>query len=289
MNGIIAILLASMFASAKDIMSKKLSFLVHSNVSACTSFIFALPFYIALLFIMQVFGLSPFEYSGNFLLFILLRACTDSAMEFLKMHALSHGEISFISNFFSLTPLFLLFVAPLITGDTISRQGLIGVIVIILGTAVLLQAPKETIPWKGVCFAVCAAFFGSLNICFDRLAVSHAHPVYSGFLMTGISACILLIPMLRIKTYRQEIQNAWTPLVQRGVLEVGFMVIKLYGLRYLEPQYASGLQKITLLFSVALGGKVFNERDRKRRIFASCIICIGSLLLVFTALNVEFV
>lgn len=284
MNGIIAIFLASIFSSAKDIMSKKIAFQINSSVSACTSFLFALPYYFVLLALMHFFGFKPFEYTGNFILFVFLRAIIDSLMEYLKMHALSYGEISFISNFFSLTPVFLIFLAPIITGDSVSTLGLVGVGVIIFGTGILLNAPKETIPWRGVVYATLAAFLASLNICFDRLAVGHADPIYAGFLMTLLSGLILYIPMIRVKNYKQQISNARLLLAQRGLLEILFMVIKLYGLKYLEPQYASGLQKIALVFSVAVGGKVFDERDRVRRIIASIVIVIGSILLIYAKL-----
>lgn len=285
MNGIIAVLISSCFLVAKDILSKKIVMRMHSNVSACTSFLFAIPYYVFLLLIMHIAGVQPFAYTGDFLLFVFLRSLTDSVMELCKMHALSHGEISFISNFFSLTPVFLLFIAPLITGDTIPLSGIVGVGIILLGTCILLKAPKESIPWKGVFFAIMAAFFGALNACFDRLAVSQANPVFSGFVMTLFSGAMLFPLMFKVKSYKRDIKANYTVLHQRGVCEVAFMAIKLYGYKFLEPQYVSGIQKIALFFSVGIGGKVFNDHDRIKRLIASLVIVIGSVVLVLTKLS----
>ena len=282
MIGIIATIIATVFASAKDIVSKGISSDVHGTVSACTSFLFALPWYIMVLAISHFLGIAPFEYTGQFLLFAFLRSLTDSFAELFKMHALACGEISFIANFFSLNTVFLLFLAPIITGDQISNLGLAGVAIIITGSLLLLKGPEKEIPWKGVFLALIAAFFFSLNICLDRLAVQQSNPIFSGFCMTILSGLILLFPMLRVKNWKGQILSSTKPLTLRGLFEVLFMIIKLYGLKYLEPQYASGIQKLTLVFSVAIGGKAFKEHDQKRRMLVSMIIVVGSLLVIFS-------
>lgn len=281
-TGILAIFTSTIFATAKDLVSKKISSDMHGNVSACTSFIFALPWYIILLTLASILGFQPFSYTGQFLIFVCIRAITDSVAEFSKMHALSHGEISFIANFFSLTPLFLIFIAPIITGDGITKMGFIGIAIIVLGTLLLLKAPIESIPWKGVGFAIISAFFMSLNICFDRLAVQHANPIFSGFLMTFLSSIILLIPMLRIRLWKSQVSSSLKFLLLRGLFEVLFMIAKLLGLQYLEPQYASGIQKLTLVFSVGIGGRTFNERDKLKRILTSLLIVVGSLIIIYS-------
>ncbi len=280
--GVGAVTISTIFATAKDLLSKKLAGQMNGNVSAGTSFLFALPWYLVLLLLAEILGFSPFEYQGQFLLYVCIRAITDSFAELFKMHALGQGEISFIANFFSLTPLFLIFLAPIITGDHISNMGLIGLGIIVLGTLFLLKAPSNTIPWKGVFYAVVSAFFMSLNICFDRLAVKQANPIFSGFMMTLLSSFILTWPMLRVKTWKSEIKNSYKLLSIRGLYEVLFMSLKLVGLKFLEPQYASGIQKMTLVLSVAIGGRKFNEKDQAKRIFTSLLILLGSLIIVYS-------
>lgn len=284
MLGVLAAVFATFFSTAKDIVSKGISSATHGNVSACTSFLFALPWYCAVLLVLYLLGYSPFDHTGHFFLFILLRALTDSVAEWSKMHALAYGEISFIANFFSLSIVFLLFLAPLITGDHISNIGLAGVIITVAATLLLLKGPKGTVPWKGVGLALVSAFFFGLNSCFDRLAVQQSNAVFSGFAMTLISGVILLTPMLRVKAWHQQIRGSLAPLVWRGLFEVLFMTFKLFSLQYLEPQYASGIQKLALVFSVIIGGKAFDESDRRKRIVTSLMIVAGSLLIIYSKL-----
>lgn len=282
MFGVIAIVIATFFGTAKDLVSKGMSQDIHGTVSACTSFLFALPLYCLILLVGHILDYPIFEYTGQFILFICIRAVTDSFSELFKMHALACGEISFILNFFSLSSVFLLFLAPIITGDTISDLGLVGVLIIIFGTLLLLKGPSGSIPWKGVGLALVSAFFSSLNMCFARLAVQQANPIFSGFAMTLISGVILLIPMIKVIEWKEQVSVSSRPLFIRGILEVLFMISKLFGLQYLEAQYVSGIQKLTLVFSVAIGGKAFHEHDQKKRILTSLLIVVGSVLIVWS-------
>jgi drug/metabolite transporter (DMT)-like permease len=100
--------------------------------------------------------------------------------------------------------------------------------------------------------------------------------------MTLVSGIILFIPMIRIKDWRRQIDGSGKLLTLRGLMEVFFMICKLFGLQYLEPQYVSGIQKLTLVFSVAIGGKAFHEHDQKKRIFTSLLIVVGSVLIVWS-------
>jgi len=280
--GIIALILSTLFATGKDLVSKKVSNEISATVSACTSFIFALPWYLIFLLILYLFDENTFKYSGFFLTFVFLRAITDSFAELFKMYALQNGEISFIANFFSLTPIFLVFLAPFITGDKITELGLLGLLIIVSSSLFLLTSPKEVIPWKGIIYALSSAFFFSLNICLDRLAVQHAGPVFSGFMMTLFSGFFLLLPMLRTRNWKPQCTSNYKFLTLRGLFEVIFMSLKLLGLQYIEPQYASGIQKLTLVFSVSIGGKAFHEKEQGKRILISLFIILGSFLIIYS-------
>lgn len=285
MIGIISIIVSTIFASSKDLLSKKLAGKISGTVSAGTSFLYAVPWYVIFLLFSKIFNENTFQFSGLFFTFVFLRAITDSFAEYFKMHALQSGEISFIANFFSITPLFLIFLAPLITGDQITQGGLIGLVIIVGSTLILLVSPSHAIPWKGVLYALISAFFFSLNICLDRLAVQQASPIFSGFMMTVFSGVILFIPMIRVSDWKSQCTTNSKILTLRGLFEVIFMTLKLFGLRYLEPQYASGIQKLTLVFSVAIGGKAFNEKEQGKRILASLGIVIGSIVIILSKLN----
>ncbi len=285
MIGIISALVSTIFATSKDLLSKKLAGLVHGNVSAFASFLYAIPWYILFLSIAYAAGFPVFEFSSSFFLFVLLRAITDTFAEFFKMHALAKGDISFIANFLSLAPVFLLFTAPLITGESISGLGLFGVILICIGTIAFVYHPMERkagIPWAGVGFAILSSIFFSLNSCFDRLSVQEGSPLFSGFSMTVLSMLFLSPTLLFVKNKATQFKSNSTIFHTRGLLEVLFMTAKLVAMQYMEPQYVVGIGKLGLVMSILGGGYFYKEKGMLRRFLISTIILSGSIMIIIS-------
>src|SRR5262249_25569064 len=155
------------------------------------SFAFPLPAYVLLLTALVILGEETITLSFAFWVLVVLRSLTDAFAEGMKMYAFSHGDISMVASFLSLSPLFLLITAPLITGDTPSLLGVVAVCLVVGGSLVLVYRPSDT-SWsaqkKGILHAAGASLFFSLNTCFDKLAVQKGTPVYSAFAMTLLSA-----------------------------------------------------------------------------------------------------
>ena len=257
--GIFFALVSAVLQSSKDLVSKKLAFAVDGKLSAFASFLFALPFYLVLLLLFYLLGWEDFSVPAVFYLYVILRSLFDALAEWLKMEAFSHGDISLVSGFLSLSPLFILLTAPAITGDKIPALGVLAVVIIVAGSvsAIGLKRSENVLAQKkGILFAVAAAFFFSLNVCFDRLAVQVASPTLSGFAMT-LGAAILLLPLVAFSPSRKlDMLHHQKPFWLRGFFEVSFMVVKLYALQYLPAAYVAGIGKLALIFSI-IGGGVF--------------------------------
>jgi drug/metabolite transporter (DMT)-like permease len=218
------------------------------------------------------------------LLLVFLRSLTDTLAEWMKMHAFAHGDISVVASFFSISPLFLLVTSPLITGDRLSVEGVVAVVLVVGGSLLLVYRPRSR-GWAGqrkaVLLAAGASLFFSLNSCFDRLAVQRGTPVFAGFAMTLLSALFLLPWALR-RRYRWEALRAnRAGLWVRGLLEVAFMVSKLCALQFLQAPYVVGVMRLSLVLSI-LGGRVFfREPDFARRLAAGLLIVGGVFLIAW--------
>jgi uncharacterized membrane protein len=304
--GLIAALASAVLASAKDLVSKRLAFRLDGTASTFASFAYALPFYVLILTVLYFLEEETFALSGAFLLLVLLRSITDTLAEWLKMSAFTHGDISLVVSFFSLSPVIMLFTSPLITGDVPSFWGSAAVVIVTIGSLLLVYRPISSASWNGdkstsegtenriatnpvpgsfaaqkkaILLAICAALFFSLNSCFDRLAVQKAHPVLSGFAMTLLSA-IFLLPLILGNTVRLAgLGSNWRGLWIRGFLEAAFMVCKLTALQYWQAPYVAGFQRFSLVLSI-IGGRVFfKEADFGRRLAAGILI-LGGILLI---------
>jgi drug/metabolite transporter (DMT)-like permease len=276
--GLVAALLSALFSSSKDLLSKRLAFRLDGTVSTFASFAFALPFYVLVLTALALLGVEIFEWSPLFLLFVLLRSTTDTFAEWMKMYAFAHGDISVVATFFSLSPLFLLITSPLITGDPLGLPEVAAVVLVVGGSLLVVYRPSKT-DWaaqrKGILLACGAALFFSLNSCFDRLAVRHGTPVFSGFTMTLLSALFLAPFVVFRRRRRQALRTHRTGLLVRGGLEVAFMVCKLYALQSLQAPDVVAIQRLSLVLSIVGGRMFFKESDFKRRLAAGLLILGG--------------
>lgn len=282
--GLLAACLSAFFSSAKDLVSKRLAFRLDGTISTFASFAYALPFYLLLFGEELLRGGEVFSWTAAFWGYVLLRSLTDAFAEGMKMHAFAHGEISVVSCFFALSPLFLLITSPLITGDRLTPLGAAAVAMSVCGSLVMVYEPSHVV-WrnqkKGILLALGAAVFFSLNSCFDRLAVKEGTPIFSGFAMT-IASAALLFPLVAFRS------DTWPALVRhnrglllRGLLEVAFMSGKMYAIREMQAPYVVSIMRLNLLLSILGGHIFFREKDFARRLAAGTLIVAGAFLVVW--------
>jgi drug/metabolite transporter (DMT)-like permease len=282
--GLFASLLSAVFSSSKDLLSKRLAFRLDGTTSTFASFGYALPYYAVLMLVLFLMGKEVFTLTPAFLLLVLLRSVTDTFAEGMKMHAFAHGDISVVATFFSISPLFLLITSPLITGDRLSLPGAAAVLLVVGGSLAMVYRPSSA-HWAGqgraIALAAGASLFFSLNSCFDRLAVQEGTPVFAGFSMTLLSALFLLPWVLGRKGSLQSLREHRAGLLLRGLLEVAFMVAKLYALQFLQAPYVVGIQRLSLLLSILGGRLFFREPDFGRRLAAGVLILAGVFLIAW--------
>ena len=280
---LLACVFGAVCATSKDLLSKRISFDVSGLVSALGSFLFALPFYIAGLFLFWLMGWEDFAFTTSFWGFVVLRSLCDAAAEWAKMQSMTHGDISLVSSFLSLSPLLLLITSPILTGDRITTLGVVSILLIVAGCLVLVAGKnnRKSVSLRAVGLALLSSFFFSLNSCFDRLAVQEASPLFSGFGMTLLAALLLLPPVFNkrkqvVENFREHSLFFWS----RGGFEICYMTLKLYALQAMQAPHVVGILKVSVLFSILGGRFIFKEPVGWRRVFAGLLVFIGILGIV---------
>lgn len=278
--GIFFATLSAVFSSTKDLFSKHLSTIVDSTVSTLASFFYALPFYLLFFLILTSQGVDLWSFGPSFLALVVLRAATDCAAEWMKMHSMHHGDISLLACFFSIAPLFLLFLSPLITGDPMTWHGTIGIILIVVGSIILLYKPVGNFKASslGVLYAVGFAFMSSVSSCFDRLAVQDSHPALAGFAMTALAA-LFMLPFTKRKS-TQIFSTGRKFFIWRGLFEFLFMFSKLTALQYMQAPNVSGIMKLSVLISILGGRFVFKEGEFKKRMIGGAFMAAGIIQII---------
>ncbi len=280
MTGVVAALGAAVLSTSKDLVSKKLALSLPGSLSAFASFFYALPYYLLMLVVLYLLGMEDFVLSQSFALYVVLRALTDAAAEYLKMKALSLGDISYVSCFLAFTPAFVLLSSPILTGDSIPLQGILCILLIVLGgifVSLRRGVTRRELNAPAVAAALGSAFFFSLNVCFDKLAVQEATPAFSGFAMTFMAALVMAPFAFRRSGAFLALKSQSHALHFRGILETCFMTSKLLALQYLPAQYVAGLVRISLVLTIIAGRLAFKEEQFMRRLVGGALVAVGVL------------
>lgn len=283
-----AALAATVFSVSKDLVSKSLAARVDGTTSTLASFAYSLPYYAVGLFVCCILGIPLGDLSAPFWIFVALRSITDACAEWLKMSALTKTDISLVAPLFSLSPLHLLIMGPLVSGDELTPLGITGVLLSVLGTIGLLRRRSSNIlqadptAIQGVLMAMSASVFFALNTLFDRLAVQRASSLVSAAAMTAAATIPFIIPVFRSATRREMFFKEARLFNLRGIFEVGFMTLKLFALTVLPGAYLTGLMRLSVLGSI-LGGRVLlQEQATKERLLWGSLVCAGSILIVYS-------
>jgi uncharacterized membrane protein len=282
--GVIAALISAVTSTAKDLVSKSLAAQVAPDLSTFASFLFALPFYAAIYLGLAVCGSEQGELSSTFLMLVVLRGISDVVAEGCKMRALEKGDVSLVSGLLSLSPLTLVIVSPMVTGDPVHLHEFIGIVLMVLGSMAIVRRDKQTgrIHQKSaVMYAVVGSLAFAMNSALDRLAVGHAGPIASAFSVT-LCAAILTAPALwRVPRSTVQLGEYHRSFLVRGLFETIFMVAKMAALVTLPAHIVAGLTRISLLLTVILGGALFREEGKLRRLGGTVLMYVGLVVLLY--------
>lgn len=270
------------FSTFKDLFSKSLASRIDGSVSTFASFAFAIPFYLLILAVMWLSGTLSYQLSASFWIYVVLRSLTDSAAEWCKMHALAKGDLSLLANFLALAPAFALVISPLVTGDIPSVRGVLGVLIVVIGSILLVPTGRDKssdTKLSGILLALCSSFFFSLNHCLDRLAVQQGSPVWAGFAMTLFSA-IILAPNVFNRQKLSQMRAEKNRLILRGFGEVSYMTSKLYALTFLQAPYVAAILRLSTLFSIVSAKILFKEEEVLKRLLISALTVVGTIIIL---------
>lgn len=271
-------------STGKDILSKMLAGRVSPAVSTCASFLYAVPFYLVLLCGAAATGLADLSISWPFFLLLVARSVTDLFAEGFKMQAFACGDISLVTSFLALSPLFLAILAPFVTNDPVTPSEVVALLCIVAGGVIVIQRDRATgkiFQLKAVLYALAAAFAFAMNSCLDRLAVQQGGALVAAFGMTVLAGLCTVPWVVR----RERLWGGLTSHVRlftaRGACETIFMVTKLLAMGYLPPHIVVGVARISVVLSVCAGYFIFKERQMPRRLLGALVVYIGLIVLLW--------
>lgn len=226
-----------------------------------------------------------------FLIFIASIIATAGLL--FRMKAVRHLEVSYVSPLMNISPLFLLIFSFFLLHEQPRMTQIAGVLLTITGTYLLqghrhkrfLDPLRQMIHSRHVHHLVFALVALSFLQIIDKFSVSKlglGAPTYLFLVWLLISAELLVLEWVRFdmgdlkKDFRED--GKWLALA--GAL---FFISILLGLKTLElapVSLAIPIRRTSALFSIVLGGRMFHEKNIKRKLSAATLMVLGAALII---------
>lgn len=273
-------LLAGLSDSLRDASSKHWSTSVPKLLLSWSYTVGALPFFLPVLWL---------RYPGNldsrfWILLFTLGICHVSG-GIMLVRALSLSDFSLCAPMVAFTPVFLLVTGPVLVGDNPSLAGVVGALLVFLGSYLLnlpelkdgIFAPfRALLKEKGVRMMFFLAFLWSLTCCGDRIAVRNYDPLFWGCAqVTAIS--LLFLPVIlsqRMLSPLPSITQVKRMMVV-GILNAASFWTYLLALKIAPVHYVICVKRLSILFSILIGRFLFREVGIKDRLLGGVCMILG--------------
>ena len=278
---LIPAILSALFDSLKDIASKKSLNNVEPEVAALANTLFAVP----VVLIALIFFEKP-VFDRTFWIIMSVSSIILSVSFIIYMKSLKSTDISLAIPFTAVSPAFMLVVTPILIGESTTRTGSFGVLLIALG-AYLLNANKNSrsvlepiraiMHDKGVLLMLLVAFLWSITATLDRIILMHASPLFymtCYYLIISVLLSINAIYKCKKPIFPQIRKNI-KPLASIGIFFAIGQIAYIYAYTLTFAAYVVAVKRTNALFSVVLGAIFFKEKNIRGRFFGALLMVIG--------------
>lgn len=279
-------LLTALAAASQDAWIKRyFSDLTPYEMTAIT-FVFSIPFFAVFLPFVAVPPLDRIFYGS-----VIIALPINAIAVVLYMKAIKISPLSLTIPYLAFTPAFMILSGGLILGEMPNQWGVMGIAVTCAGGYVLnlegshghILDPlaaifRETGSW----IMLIVAFLYSFAAVIGKLGILHSSPMFftvSFFLIFSVAMICLLVGTGRVRpvVFKDHISQG---LVVGGILFV-HAVLHGFAISMAKAAYMIAIKRLSILFSVLLGGILFNERAiRTRFIGATLMICGAAVIVV---------
>jgi drug/metabolite transporter (DMT)-like permease len=280
-------ILTALSESMKGVFGKKSLKSIDEYIVAWSLRLFSLPFLVPLLFFIEIPPLGIHFWTALFFAVIIVVVTS-----ILYMRAIKHSDLSLVMPVVAFTPLFLLITSPLINGEFPTFFGLVGVLLIVVGSYALNIKEKQNgyaAPFRsllkssGPKLMLIVAFIWSIGANIDKIGVQNSSPIFWA-ISVNVLAALVMIPIVLHKSphnIRQMPANAKT-LIPIGLFSALMLVFQMTAINMTLVAYVISIKRTSAIFSVFFGYLIFREKDIRSRLVGTVIMIIGVLLITLS-------
>ena len=210
---------------------------------------------------------------------------------FLYMRVLKICHLSLCIPLLAFTPVFLILTGWLVLGEALNPAGLAG-IALVAGGSYFLGLGSEGSPWwkplaalarePGARLMLGVAALYSVTSALGKLAILHSEPAFFGVVYpTAVGGSLLALYPFSRKREAQILTVRWAAGLLVGAAVAGEIICHVFGMSLAPAAYLIGVKRLSILFSVILGGLLLQERPLLPRLLAAVLMVTGVALMAF--------
>lgn len=210
---------------------------------------------------------------------------------FLYMQVLKICHLSLCIPLLAFTPVFLILTGWLVLGEALNRAGLVG-LALVAGGSYFLGLGSARFAWweplaalareRGARLMLAVAALYSLTSALGKLAILHSEPAFFGVFYPAVvgGSMLAAYPFSRVRE-GGILASRWLLGLLVGVAVTGEILCHVFGMSLAPAAYLIGVKRLSILFSVILGGLLLQERPFLPRLVAAALMVTGVALIAF--------
>jgi drug/metabolite transporter (DMT)-like permease len=210
---------------------------------------------------------------------------------FLYMQVLKICPLSLCIPLLAFTPVFLILTGWLLLGEALNLAGLVGIGLVAAGSYFLGLGNARFAWWEplaalarepGARLMLAVAALYSLTSALGKLAILHSEPAFFGVFYPAVvgGSMLAVYPVSRARE-GGILASRWLLGLLVGVAVAAEILCHVFGMSLAPAAYLIGVKRLSILFSVILGGLLLQERPFRPRLVAAVLMVTGVALIAF--------
>jgi uncharacterized membrane protein len=284
MNWILLSFLTAASEAAKDVFGKISLRQTNAYIVAWAYRLFSLPFLIPFLFFIEIPTVYPMYWVA-----LLVGGILNVATSVLYMKAIEHSDLSITVPMVTLTPMFLLLTSPILIGEVPSFMGVIGVLLIVVGSYTLnisdakkgfWKPLKSLVSDKGPRYMMAVAFIWSISSNFDKIGIQASSPMFWAITVNAFIALAMIpLVLVKVKSNVSQIFHNVKLLMPIGIFGALTLVFQMHAIELANVAYVISIKRVSVVLAVVAGYFIFKEKGFRNRLLGVILMLMGVVLI----------
>jgi drug/metabolite transporter (DMT)-like permease len=245
---------------------------------------------LAIISTVLIFDVSVQSLDSSFWWYSLAGGITGALGNGFIIKALDKGDLSVLGPINAYKSIVGMVFAYILIREVPNAWGILGVAFIIIGSYYVLDTTEEKFSWQlfktpAIQYRLAALILTGIQAVLDKKVIEHSNLTiaFAGWSIFGAGFSLIFIVFTKVSLQREFKKLNRTILIKYFllVITVGLMLASTnYTLSHMPVGYALALFQLSILLSVVLGHRLFNELHLAKKLIGASIMIIGSVIII---------